>query len=188
MDYIIEMIGDPDAAISLAHDFSNVDSPNYSKLFKSARSHYSRLKGQYDEMMVLELKKKSSIDLLKRLNEKIDKYDDEIQSRKYSKFNFFELKLNPETKLDSKNIVKEEFKFMVFDIIENTLSEIRKSNNNFLFHLSLGQNIAYTNNEKTVTTPTVESGDSGNKDHLIPEQIDQVFVWRKTEQISWRSF
>lgn len=31
-------------------------------------------------------------------------------------------------------------------------------------------------------------GDSGNKDHLIPEQIDQVFVWRKTEQISWRSF
>ena len=32
------------------------------------------------------------------------------------------------------------------------------------------------------------SGDSGDKDHLIPEQIDQVNVWRKTEQISWRSF
>ena len=31
-------------------------------------------------------------------------------------------------------------------------------------------------------------GDSGDKDHLIPEQIDQVIVWRKTEQISWRSF
>jgi hypothetical protein len=32
------------------------------------------------------------------------------------------------------------------------------------------------------------AGDSGDKDHLIPEQIDQVNVWRKTEQISWRSF
>ena len=33
-----------------------------------------------------------------------------------------------------------------------------------------------------------EIGDSGDIDHLIPEQIDQVIVWRKTEQISWRSF
>jgi len=34
----------------------------------------------------------------------------------------------------------------------------------------------------------VTGGDSGDIDHLIPEQIDQVIVWRKTEQISWRSF
>jgi hypothetical protein len=35
---------------------------------------------------------------------------------------------------------------------------------------------------------SLAGGDSGDTDHLIPEQIDQVIVWRKTEQISWRSF
>jgi hypothetical protein len=71
------------------------------------------------------------------------------------------------------------------------------NNENFPAYLAFGklnqQSIRQEGNQRKADyellgNKVMEVGDSGDIDHLIPEQIDQVIVWRKTEQISWRSF